>query len=83
MAPTRPQVGDLNRYIFYLTQDWNGFEGAIIQVGFERMSEGQNVGTTRVTTAWAIIYVRPGTLSQILHQCKSLSYVAAHVYQIC
>ena len=23
MAPTRPQVGDLNRCIFFLTQDWN------------------------------------------------------------
>ena len=82
MSPTRPQVGDLNRYIFYLTQDWNGFEGAIIQVGFERMSEGQNVGTIRVTP-WAIIYVRPGALGQILHQCKSLSYVAEYVYQSC
>ena len=49
MAPTRPQVEDLNRYIFYLTQDWNGLGGAIIQVGFERMSGGQNVGTIRVT----------------------------------
>ena len=24
---------------------------------------------------WAIIYVRPGTLGQVRHQCKSLSYV--------
>ena len=82
MAPIRPQVGDLNRCIFYLTQNWNGFEGAIIQVRFERMSGGQNVGTIRVTP-WATIYVRPGALGQILHQCKSLSYVAEYDYQIC
>ena len=81
MAATRSQVGDLNRYIFYLTQDQNGFEGAIIQVGFEQMSLGQNVGTSQVTP-WVIIYVRPRALGQILHQCKSLSYVAEYVYQI-
>ena len=42
-VPIRPQVGDLNRYIFYLTQNWNGFEGAIIQVRFEQ-------GLTRILT---------------------------------
>ena len=82
MAPTRPQVGELNRYIFYLSQDWNGLRGAIIRIGFERMSGGQNVGTIRVTP-WAIIYVRPGALGQILHRFKSLSYVNEYVYQIC
>ena len=35
--------------IFYLTQDWNGLGGAIIRVGFEQMSGGQNVGIIRVT----------------------------------
>ena len=58
------------------------FGRAIIRVGLERMSGDQNVGTIRVTH-WAIIYVRPGALGQILHQCKSLSYVAEYVYQIC
>ena len=31
---------------------------------------------------WAIIYVRPGSLGQVRHQCKSLSYAAEYVYQI-
>ena len=51
----------------------------MIRVGFERMSGGQTVGTIRVTPC-AIIYVRPGALGQILHRCKSLSYVAEYVY---
>ena len=43
---------------------------------------GQNVGTIRLTP-WAIIYVRPGALGQIRHRCKSLSYVAEYLSQIC
>ena len=42
---------------------------------------GLNAATVQVTP-WAIIYVRPGALGQIWHQCKSLSYVAENVYQI-
>ena len=48
--PDHAPVGDLNRCIFYLTQDWNGLGGAIILVEFVRMSGGQNVGTIRVTS---------------------------------
>ena len=33
--------------------------------------------------AWAFIYLRPGALGQIRHQCTSLSYIAEYVYQIC
>ena len=68
----------------YLPSDprlqWAG-EGPLFELNLNKCW-GQNVGTTRVTPG-AIIYVRPGALGQLRHQCKSLSYVAEYIYQIC
>ena len=56
-------------------------EGPLFQLDLKKF-KGQNVCTIRVTP-WAIIYVRSGALGQVGHQCKSLSYVAEYLYQIC
>ena len=68
----------------YLSSDprleWPG-EGPLFELDLKKC-RGQNVGTTGVTN-WAVIYVRPGALGQVRHQCKSLSYVAEYLYQIC
>ena len=43
-----------------------------------------SANTERIrVTLWAIISIRPGALGQIRHQCKSLSYAAEYLYQIC
>ena len=65
MAPTRRLwVGDWNKCIFHLTQDWTclgrGHYSSWILINGGR---GQNVGTIQVTP-WTIIYVRPGLLAR-------------------
>ena len=65
---------------FDLILEWPG-KGPLFQVDWKKC-RGQNVSTIRVTP-WAIIYVRPGTLGQVRHRCKSLSYVVEYLYQIC
>ena len=60
--------------------EWPG-EGPLFQLDLKKC-RGQNVGTILVTL-WAIIYVRPGALDQVRHRCKSLSYEAESLYQIC
>ena len=60
--------------------EWPG-EGPLFELDFKKCMD-QNVGTIRVTP-WAIIYVRPAALGQVKHRCKSLSYVAEYLYQIC
>ena len=52
--------------------EWTG-ERPLFQLELKKCS-GQYVGTIRVIP-WAIIYVKSGTLGQVSHQCKSLSYV--------
>ena len=58
-------MGDWNKCIFHLTQDWTCLERGhysrwiLINVGGG--GGGGNVGTIQVTP-WAIIYVRPGPL---------------------
>ena len=47
--------------------------GAIIPVGVEKM-QGQICGHYS-SHPQGIIYVKSGTLGQVSHQCKSLSYV--------
>ena len=59
---------------------WHG-ERPLFQLDLKKC-RGQNVSTIRVTP-WAIIYVRPGSLGQVRHQCKSLSYAVEYLYQIC
>ena len=62
--------------------EWPG-EGLLFELDLNKWrGGGQNVGTIRVTP-WAIIYVIPGALGQIWHQCESLSYAAEYFYQIC
>ena len=56
-------------------------EGPLFQLDLKKC-RGQNVCTIRVTP-WAIIYVRSEALGQVRYQCKSLSYVAEYLYQIC
>ena len=56
----------------YLILEWPG-EGPLFQLELKKC-RGQYVGTIRVIP-WAIIYVKSGTLGQVSHQCKSLSYV--------
>ena len=70
---------DINRTLeqVYLPSD----PRAIIPVGFEEM-QGPKCGH-HLTHPWTIIYVRPGALGWVRHQCKSLSYVAEYLYQIC
>ena len=63
-----------------LTLEWPG-EGPLFQLDLKKC-RGQNVSTIRVIP-WAIIYVRPGTLGQVRHQCRSLSYVVEYLHQIC
>ena len=59
--------------------EWPG-EGPLFESNLNKCC-GQNVATIRVTPgpllcqAWA--------LGEIRYQCKSLSYVAEYVYQIC
>ena len=55
-----------------LILEWPG-EGPLFQLELKKC-RGQYVGTIRVIP-WAIIYVKFGTLGQVSHQCKSLSYV--------
>ena len=55
----------------YLILEWPG-EGPLFQLELKKC-RGQYVGTIRVIP-WAIIYVKSGTLDQVSHQCKSLSY---------
>ena len=56
----------------YLILKWLE-KGPLFQLEL-RKCRGQYVGTIRVIP-WAIIYVKSGTLGQVSHQCKSLSYV--------
>ena len=56
----------------YLILEWPG-EGPLFQLELKKC-RGQYVGTIRVIP-WAIIYLKSGTLGQVSHQCKSLSYV--------
>ena len=55
-----------------LILEWPG-EGPLFQLELKKC-RGQYVSTIRVIP-WAIIYVKSGTLGQVSHQCKSLSYV--------
>ena len=55
-----------------LILEWPG-EGPLFQLEL-KICRGQYVGTIRVIP-WAIIYVKSGTLGQVSHQCKSLSFV--------
>ena len=55
-----------------LILEWPG-KGPLFQLDLKKC-RGQNVGTIPVIPR-AIIYVRPGALDQVRHQCKSLSYV--------
>ena len=55
-----------------LILEWPG-EGPLFQLELKKCRV-QYVGTIRVIP-WAIIYVKSGTLGQVSHQCKSLSYV--------
>ena len=59
--------------------EWPG-DGPLFEVNLNKCW-GQNVDYS--SHPWAIIYVRSGALRQVMHQCKSLSYVAEYVYQIC
>ena len=64
----------------YLILEWPG-DGPLLQLELKEC-RGQYVGTIRVIP-WAIIYVKSGTLGQVSHQCKSLSYAVYYLYQIC
>ena len=57
-----------------LILEWPG-EGPLFQLELKKC-RGQYVGTIRVIPR-AIIYVKSGTLGQVSHQCKSLSYVVS------
>ena len=63
---------DLVHLPSYLILEWPG-EGPLFQLELKKC-RGQYVGTIR-NIPWAIIYVKSGTLGQVSHQCKSLSYV--------
>ena len=89
MAHLHPLIEQTTLEQVYLPSDprleWPG-ERPLFELNLNKC-QGQNVGTIRVTSkcgrysgyylcqAWA--------LGQIRHQCKSLSYVAEYVYQIC
>ena len=63
---------ELVHLLSYLILEWPG-EGPLFQLELKKC-RCQYVGTIRVIP-WAIIYVKSGTLGQVSHQCKSLSYV--------
>ena len=60
-------MGDWNKCIFHLTQDWTclgrGHYPSSILINGGGGGRGQNVGTIQVTP-WAIIYVRSGSLAR-------------------
>ena len=82
LTTRKPYVGDLNRSILHFTQDWSGPWRDHYSSWTQINTRGPKCGHYS-SHPWAIIYVKPGALGQVRHQCKSLSYVAEYVHQIC